>query len=483
MSTSTFPTASAPAFSVPTPKVVSAECVHRKEFETLLWDLMKYQREDLGVKFGFTFTTSAYLHQLYHANYSTPQGTVRKIRVMSWNVLAMLLSFDSFFIQQVVELGKRTLPDVQEQMDAIKGALSSEDPETALAELNAETKADKDVLYNENVMFDFQHRLMSIALLIIAYNPDVIALQECDFAPQLMELLLPFGFECGNITETMRDAGIKARATTAAEVDAIHSFLSRTGTTWLQKPGATGPKLEAKAVKRGDNVRTDPTCSGVDDGTFVLWNSSTMVFNANASEYKVVGDGVSLGTSTTAALHFTDINTGNTFYVVPGHLPSGSKKKSDLVKRWESVHQVVEFIKPLIDDGHRVVTLFDTNSDYQEPDMIDNAKRVSGSAIKKFGATGLLSVWEMVDPLILKTLATSRKGRSAGSDQPSKITGYLEKTLIDDVSTRGFTMTLVNLEDLRDTSSLPNAQVPSDHHPVVVDLEFAFPPAVPSPEE
>ena len=447
-----------------------------KAFDELLQRYIKYQIF-LGVKRDLVGRSAAHLHTVYRDHHTTSGRN----RFMNWNALAGLLGLDGFFVPQIVEFANgRVLPDVSAQITAIQNALSSKDPEAALAKLNEETMADQDIRLNEDVIFNFMRRLMHISLLIIAWNPDILALQECDFAPELMKILEPFGYTCGDISTTIRNAGITSRN----ELNETMAYYNQTRTTWLQKPGSTGPKLEDRARMKGEEVRTAPECSGRDDGIFVTWKKDTMVFHPELTKYVPVTDGISLCTSVTAELYFTDI-WGTKITIIPGHLPSGNTEK-DCRKRWESLLVVKALIKRLRDEGKNVVTMFDTNSDINEPTVHDDHGNViSGSAIRAFREAGLTSIWDTINPDVLECMASSLKGRSAASKQRKKIKGEMDEKIIDDISAYmgGYIMKLVNGTALMDKMSMPNIFNPSDHLYLIVDMIRTLPEAVAAAEE
>ena len=287
----------------------------------------------------------------------------------------------------------------------------------------------------------------------------------------------------------------------------------------------------ARAYKTNSNavVAKGKILGNYHDGTSIYWKKDTITPNkisiftisyepaANKTPSKLAKPEKKSG----GVIGFFEFNNNdkqqkfpNGFIVVATHLSSGHAKENDRLNEWKNVNKAIEQFKRDLKDDIPVILSMDANSD---PNYGNNVNEGGHPEDKREIPQNLFETvnedkfnkfyWGNVDP---KTLYSVNKIRGLGSDQPDKV-GEHEIQLIDWISVLGDGFIINEVKDKdhigtqnkkgldkfdnnsivqsdngtvtdeekkiydamateNETELMPNANVKSDHLPIIVEI-------------
>ena len=388
-------------------------------------------------------------------------ATSSTVRMLQWNVLAEGLSNDGFLVQDVLHPPDEACP--------LETALSAMDEVKTSGGDMAQLKARLDTpraAKNHAAVVDWARRWECIKEVVIAAQPDVITLQEFDHMADAGRELAQLGYECA----LPHGGYVPAHEAGLAKGDpqAYLAHLEKQAVAFAPNAPSTCRKLALRTNASAD-----------DDGCAVFWRVSTLV--AERIEFLTFKD-VAKKCSGAVRVTLRRRCDGASFCVVCTHLSSGDKAADEAARLRELEARSPDAPSLLDWLAHSVAatpTLFclDANS---SPERTE--ERTVWKVLR--GLPGVHSVWD--DAFTPDGTArrsphpvTTNKMRGPLSDQPAKI-GQHAYGLIDHIFfSAPFSMVRHACPPLVYASQavarkhlLPSLGVPSDHVPVIVDLEL-----------
>lgn len=452
------------------------------------------------------------------------------IRIMQYNVLAGGLSDDGFLVRPVLEdwpAGFGHVPTADggtEQFSALIGQmLASRGNRDELESLKA--KFDTPASHrNLCAVVDQDVRVMQLQLLVLAYHPHVIVLQEVDCYSKLAQDLAEFGYssKLSCAAEEYRPAhtfGYSDRD--EASAIAFRREWEARGYAFLPHLGSTSMRLRLRAAGLDQKVLDAAEAQGLKEriidgqgqldqnwASMVPGCSAALLEAAGLSKFSSVDDmGVAIfwrtdvitaqgikirtfqgGGGGIVELRLRDLLEDKPFTVMGSHLSSGDGPE-DEDKRLREQIEPNEGLKAWAQDscerGTALVLCLDANS---HPQQLGSDGR--SSCWRSLRSSVGASVWDcffdangaatLEEGTRLEPPVTSNKVRGPLSSQARKI-GLHSYYLIDHVffNPKFFSMRSHALAPRRFESAAqalqevePSLSNPSDHYPVIVDLAW-----------
>mmetsp|Transcript_140446 Transcript_140446/g.436697 ORF Transcript_140446/g.436697 Transcript_140446/m.436697 type:complete len:496 (-) Transcript_140446:168-1655(-) len=422
-----------------------------------------------------------------------------QIRVFQWNVLADGLADDGFLVADVLSdwpVGEGLLPD-SNGGSADLVALAKElvgahslPPERRAAKLKElkERFNTPAARANFGAVLDWRARAARMEAEIVAADPDVVALQELDHFEELARCLSKQGYECGMPGALGKYAPAHSANIPPGDADAYLRHLQSVGVAFAPSLPSTARKM---AVKWG-------VASADDSGVALFWKRDR--FTLTRLEYLTYAASAKTG-KLKGALKAVLARGGEEFHVITAHCASGSSPEEEKARVIGDVlgiaHVMTSDATPptacagirewLATSAAKAYTIlaFDANTAPEMALSLGNSALTVWSVLHSL--EGVASVWDSwyspqgaIRPgAQLPVPVTTNKLRGPLSGQYRKA-GLHAYSLIDHVYFGSSRLRLVGhvRPPLAYTSVatalgglLPSLANPSDHVPVVVDLD------------
>lgn len=455
------------------------------------------------------------------------EGAAECFRIMQWNILADSMSDDGFLVHEVLQdwpAGKGNVRtssgEVVKFTKLLDDMMVAKGDNEALEQLKRRYDT-AEALTNMLATVDWQVRRLQIQLQVLAAGrPDVLVFQECDHYGHLVEDLAKLGYASSlpsaeKAYEPAHLIGYNNRTPEGAEE--FQKAIERKGYAFLPNVGSTSmslclnrkahrEKVVDAAKKLGIDNKVVDERGRVDKKGFVGLSTAQLLSEAHLDPSEIDDDGVAIfwrvDRFAAAALQVRAFPGGQggallvrlqerscaarELTIIGVHLSSGDDLKSEGKRLAEQV-DVIGGLRELVEEakraGETVVLSLDANSHPQIG--VDSGSScwcslhgALGASVwdTHFDSTGKLLTNGSLDPPV-----TSNKLRGPLSGQAKKI-GLHSYYCIDhiffiptELSLRGHAITPKQFQSdgaAREVLN-PSLSNPSDHYPVVADLEWA----------
>ena len=413
------------------------------------------------------------------------------IRVMQWNLLADGLADDAFMVHDVLGAHGSEVPFKRPAAGGLNAAMEEQakQPERAARCLKATV--------------DWEARFARIRAVIEQLQPDVITVQELDHMAEAEVKLRILGYSCtlgaasyvpAHAAAINQGPGARGQglAADAAAVDATRAGRYIEHLTKTQV--AFAPKLPSKCRELAQQAGL---ANADDDGVAIFWRADRLT--ASALEFRLLTTEVGAKRQQGAVrVHLKRPSDGAQLYVITAHLASGDKS-DDEAERLLQIHGPTlhesgtslsrgglrAWLRESATDGIATLLCLDANS---SPGRAE--ERTVWKALR--GMSGVQSVWDehftpsgALQPTTLPGRSspfpvTTNKLRGPLSKQKAKVGEHAIHTidhiffLGDGLQSARHAWGPITFADKAQAHGklLPSLHCPSDHLPVVVDIEL-----------
>lgn len=416
-----------------------------------------------------------------------------KVRVFQWNILADGLSRDGFVCSPTLSTTNSGTCTSDEFLTMTKIAKNHNVMHEVIDLFNTPENTE---VYER--VLKWENRWPKVIERIRRQNPDVICFQEMDHYADALDDLKKLGYVSGQAQLVVSDDGdgLYPRST----IEYIHSYVPLWKYDYVDAENyevhlkaqsyAFIPKLNSKARKFSQNPDAD------NDGCAVFWKNDRFdLIGVDFVQFRKYGT-LELDTDGALCVNLYDSTTSKILSVVTAHLPSGQtrareEERLDLVEENGTLRRFAERHAR----NNPTIVSIDANSDPSEvyvSDITEDVKAKLPNVWRAMHNTDtdqkFKNIWDsyfdpngdhIVDMLDgLSRPVTVNKVRGPLSNQPDKIGVHsfelIDHIYFDKMHMIGFAKAPVQFvkDDNPVMRLIPNDDEPSDHYPVVVDLNY-----------
>jgi endonuclease/exonuclease/phosphatase family metal-dependent hydrolase len=408
-------------------------------------------------------------------------GSPGAIRILQWNILADGLAKDGFLVRDVLsetmEDSARQQSFNNKQAKMVLKDVSSDESLSALAQVSSSRSK-----RNLHAVVDWKLRFLMIQKYVLTAKADVIVLQEVDHMLEMQEVFSQMGYACARDGKTyvpahkaMEEHGVKRDSA------AFFTYLRNAGVAFVPKTNSACRKLGLGECEDAD-----------DDGVAIFWRRD--VLELVDLDFLVFDDPKRNQGAVRATLKRTE--DGTRVAVIAAHLSSGSGSKDEEARLKECKAPSLDAdgygrgpsLCEWIDASARMaptVTCLDANSAPNTERVVYEASKLNVWEALCSARPGIRSVWAAFygpdgTPRQTPSPVTTNKIRGPHSAQAEKIGEHAFGLMDQMFFTACFSLlqhayppaTFIGGEGDARGQLLPSLKVPSDHYPVIADIQL-----------